>query len=91
MKTHTLKVNVPEDHQLEIRLPSDFPAGPADVIVLASSGGKVLSESQQEMLVALAELKALRLTPEEVRVLDDFEEFQQQHPINFSSLVDEDS
>jgi hypothetical protein len=91
MKTHTFKVTVPEDHQLEIRLPSDFPAGPAEVIVLASSGSKALSASQKDMLLALEELKALKLTPEEERILDEFDAFQQQHPLNLSSLVEEDS
>ncbi|HEY0553331.1 MAG TPA: hypothetical protein VGG20_03640 [Thermoanaerobaculia bacterium] len=91
MKTHTFKVTVPEDHQLEIHLPSDFPAGPAEVIVLASSGSKTLSASQKDMVLALEELKALKLTPEEERILDEFEEFQQQHPINLSSLGEEDS
>jgi hypothetical protein len=90
MKTHKFNVTVPEDHQLEIRLPADFPAGPAEVIVLASSGGRALSESQQDMLQALHELRALQLTPEEARILDEFEEFRQQHPINLSSLVEEE-
>lgn len=40
MKAHKLKVTVPPDHQLEIRLPEDFPAGPAEVIVLAAAGEK---------------------------------------------------
>jgi hypothetical protein len=30
------------------------------------------------------------LTPEEEEVLDQFEVFQQEHPIRFSSLTDED-
>jgi hypothetical protein len=88
MQAHKQTVTVPEDHQLEIRLPNDFPAGPAEVIVLASPRSR--SESQKDMLRALQELKNLQLTPEEERVLDEFDEFQRQHPINFSSLVEED-
>jgi hypothetical protein len=51
---------------------------------------ETFSESQ-DMLLALQELKNLQLTPEEERVLDEFDEFQRQHPINFSSLVEEES
>lgn len=90
MQAHKQTVTVPEDHQLEIRLPADFPAGPAEVIVLASPSTKALSDRQQDMLKALQELQELQLTPEEERVLDEFDEFQRQHPINFSSLVEEE-
>jgi hypothetical protein len=36
MHAHKLKITVPQDHQVEIRLPEDFPPGPAEVIVLSS-------------------------------------------------------
>ena len=36
MHAHKLNVTVPADHELAIRLPDDFPPGPAEVIVLAS-------------------------------------------------------
>ena len=42
------------------------------------------------MLQALQELRNLHLTPEEERVLDEFEEFQQQQPVKFSSLIEEE-
>ena len=90
MQAHRQTVTVPEDHQLEIRLPADFPAGPAEVIVLASPKTKALSDRQQDMLNALQELRELQLTPDEERVLDEFDEFQRQHPINFSSLIEEE-
>jgi hypothetical protein len=32
-----MKVVVPEDHEVTVRLPSDFPAGVAEVIVLAAA------------------------------------------------------
>lgn len=35
MRAHKFKVNVESDHSLSIRLPDDFPPGPAEVIVLA--------------------------------------------------------
>jgi hypothetical protein len=91
MKAHKQTVTVREDHQLEIHLPEDFPSGPAEVIVLAGpSGARALNETQQEMLCVVEELRAFKPTPEEERVLDEFEEFQRQHPINFSSLSEEE-
>ena len=42
-----------------------------------------LNDAQRQMLAALREFQP---TPEEERVIDEFEEFQRQHPINFSSL-----
>ncbi|HEX9941176.1 MAG TPA: hypothetical protein VGG03_04110 [Thermoanaerobaculia bacterium] len=91
MKAHKMSVTIPEDHQVEIRLPEDFPAGPAEVIVLAdSSGGKELGEAQRDMLRALERLRTVQRTPEEERILDEFEEFRRQHPIDFSSLTEEE-
>jgi hypothetical protein len=87
VKAHKLKVDIPEDHQVEIRLPEDFPSGPAEVIVLTSAtGGKESGEARPEMLQSLQKLLALQLTPDEEKILDGFEEFRQHHPIDFSSL-----
>jgi len=36
MRAHKLNVTVPADHEIAIRLPEDFPAGPAEIIVLAA-------------------------------------------------------
>jgi DNA replication initiation complex subunit (GINS family) len=47
-------------------------------------------ENQHSMRQALQMLKELHLTPEEERILDEFEEFQRQHPISFSSLIEEE-
>ncbi|PYQ62363.1 MAG: hypothetical protein DMF53_13155 [Acidobacteria bacterium] len=91
MQAHKQTVTVPEDHQLEIRLPADFPAGPAEVIVLAGpSETQELDETRQEMLRVVQKLRTFKPTPEEDRVVDEFEEFQRQHPINFSSLSEEE-
>ena len=35
MHAHKVKVTIPADHHVTITLPEDFPAGPAEVIVLA--------------------------------------------------------
>ncbi len=37
MHAHKLKVTVPGDHRLSLDLPEDFPPGPAEIIVLATS------------------------------------------------------
>ena len=36
MHAHKLNITVPADHQITVRLPDDFPAGPAEIIVLAT-------------------------------------------------------
>lgn len=36
MHAHKLNVTVPHDHEIAIRLPDDFPPGPAEIIVLAA-------------------------------------------------------
>lgn len=35
MHAHRIKVTISEDHELSVMLPQGFPAGPAEVIVLA--------------------------------------------------------
>ena len=91
MHAHKLKVTVREDHRVEVRLPDDFPEGPAEVIVLAAQRNQeARSTGQQQALAALAELRSVQLTPEERQVLDEFESFRRDHPIRFSSLIDED-
>lgn len=37
MQAHRERVIVPEDHEVTVKLPSDFPAGEAEVIVLAAA------------------------------------------------------
>ena len=36
MHAHKLNVTVPADHRLAVELPADFPAGPAEVIILST-------------------------------------------------------
>ena len=40
MRTHKLKVTISADHQLAVRLPDDFPLGPAEVIIQAEFLGE---------------------------------------------------
>lgn len=35
MRAHKLKTNIPEDHRLNLQIPDDLPAGPAEIIILA--------------------------------------------------------
>ena len=86
-----MKVTVPEEHQLEIRLPQDFPAGPAEIIVLADASVEEPSErASGSLLAALETLRSLELTEEEERVLEDFEHFRQTYPFDLATLRDEE-
>ncbi len=96
LHAHRLKVTIPENHRLEVRLPDDFPEGPAEVIFLTSRlAGDTRPKpgfdprAQQRTLAALAELRSVPLSPEEVAVLDGFETFRSEHPIRFASLAEE--
>ncbi len=89
MQAHKMKVTVPEDHQLEIRLPQDFPAGPAEIIVLAAPANEGAQKRESgELLVALESLRSMERTEEEERVLEDFDRFRQANPFDLASLVD---
>lgn len=37
MHAYKLQINIEEDHRISMQLPEDFPAGPAEVIVLANA------------------------------------------------------
>lgn len=97
MHAHRLKITIPEDHRVEVRLPDDFPQGPAEVIFLTSRlavdakaqpGGEL--PAQQGALAALAELKAVPLSSEEEAILDGFEAFRREQPIRFAGLLEEE-
>jgi hypothetical protein len=87
MHIHKLQINVPENHDREISipLPDDFPSGPAEVIVLAAP--HKASRPPALTTSALAELLSFQRTPEEEKVLDDFESFQRVYPFSLSSLA----
>jgi hypothetical protein len=92
MQAHRMKVTIPENHQLEIavRLPEDFPSGPAEVIVLAEPPeAKTRDEIRQQQLALIDELRHVKRSEEEERVLDEFEEFRRTHPFRIESLGDE--
>jgi hypothetical protein len=39
MRAHKQNITVAADHEIAIRLPDDFPSGPAEIIVLATPTG----------------------------------------------------
>jgi hypothetical protein len=43
MRAHRLRVTVPESHELRLHLPSDFPTGDAEVIVLEACSSPLSS------------------------------------------------
>jgi hypothetical protein len=76
VQAHRMKVTVPEERHLEIRLPQEFPAGPAEIIVLAGPE-EAADQASGDLLAALETLRSLELTEEEERVLDEFKDFRQ--------------
>jgi hypothetical protein len=92
VQAHRMRITVPEEHHLEIRLPQDFPAGPAEIIVLAGPSWATEAEEEPsgQVLAALENLRSLKLTEDEERVLADFEGFRQANPFDLSSLHDEE-
>ena len=46
MQAHKVRVDVPEDHRITVELPEGFPAGPAEVWVVAVNGnGRLIVEA----------------------------------------------
>jgi hypothetical protein len=60
MRAHRIKVTVPESLEVTLRLPSDFPTGEAEVIVLEGAGEASRSVVSQRRLT-VDELMAARL------------------------------
>jgi len=59
MRTHRVKVRISDSHELRLRLPSDFPPGMAEVIVLEQAEGDVAVPVSKH---TIDELLAARLT-----------------------------
>jgi hypothetical protein len=60
MRAHRVKARVSENHDLRVVLPSDFPPGEAEVIVLELSSDET---SEQSRKLSVDELLAARLVP----------------------------
>jgi hypothetical protein len=50
MRAHKQSVTVAADHEIAIRLPDDFPAGPAEIIVLAAGATSEVSSPEARTL-----------------------------------------
>lgn len=50
MRAHKQSVTVAADHEIAIRLPDDFPSGPAEIIVLAAATASELLSSAPRTL-----------------------------------------
>lgn len=60
MRAHRLKATVPESHEVTVRLPSDFPTGDVEVIVLEARREASDGNGPQRRLT-VDELMAARL------------------------------
>jgi hypothetical protein len=56
MLAHKIKVTITANHQLSFRVPDDFPAGPAEIVILANS-------STNQQIVKLAGVLAPDISP----------------------------
>jgi hypothetical protein len=56
----------------------------------ALAGAAPEDESVSKILAVLADFRAQPLTEEEELVMEEFDQFRQEHPFNLASLVDED-
>jgi hypothetical protein len=90
MHAHKLQITIPENHEGEIsfQLPADFPSGSAEVIVLSNSQSQDAIPSSQAMAAALKDLLSFQPTPQEDKILDDFERFRREHPFSLNSLAE---
>ena len=81
MRTHKIKVTIPADHQLAVRVPDDFPPGPAEVIIQADS-------STQERIVKLAGVLAPQAPPPPHvdPIADVLQEFRYERQQRFEKL-----
>jgi hypothetical protein len=57
MKAHRMAIVIPESREVAVKLPSDFPSGPAELIIL------VAEEGELRRRLSVDEFLAARLTP----------------------------
>ena len=81
MRTHKIKVTIPADHQLAVRVPDDFPTGPAEVIIHADS-------STEQRIVNLAGVLAPQVPPPPHvdPIADALQEFRHERQQRFEKL-----
>jgi len=80
MRTHKIKVTIPADHRLAVRVPDDFPTGPAEVIIQADS-------SAERRIIKLAGVLAPQVPPPHVdSIADALQEFRHERQQRFEKL-----
>jgi hypothetical protein len=81
MRTHRIKVTIPADHQLAVRVPDDFPTGPAEVIIQVDS-------SVEQRVVRLAGVLAPQMPPPSHvdPIADALQEFRNERQQRFEKL-----
>jgi len=81
MYAHKTKVNIPANHELTFKLPDSFPAGLAEVIILASSstGGQFVKLAG---VLATKESRVLNGDP----IADSLQEFRQERKQRFEKF-----
>ena len=81
MRTYKIKVTIPADHQLAVRLPDDFPAGPAEVLIMADS-------PVEQRIVKLAGVLASQVPPPPHidPIADVLQEFRHERQQRFEKL-----
>jgi len=81
MRTHKIKVTIPADHQLALRVPDDFPTGPAEVVIQADS-------SDEQRIIKLAGILAPQVPPSSHvdPIADALQEFRHERQQRFEKL-----
>jgi hypothetical protein len=86
MRSHKVQITIPADHQLAIKLPDDFPAGPAEVTVLTATPAN-------QRVVQLAGVLAPEM-PQPLRgdpidqTLGEFRREREQHFENLETMIE---
>lgn len=76
MLAHKLKLMVPENHELLVRLPEDFPAGETEVIFLSAVGSSSQRLDPRESLDAWLDRWVAELPPAPDLPLEAFDREQ---------------
>ncbi len=87
MVAHKSLARVGENHEMVVRLPSDFPVGEVEVVVLSRAQlPDDLSAANQRMLELL---NAWAKEPISDDAADDFDDFQRARPLRFRAIDDD--
>ena len=87
MHAHKLNVTVPADHRLAVELPADFPAGPAEVIILSAArrGRNIVK------LAGVLDVDASPVSPSQDPIVDTLRELRDERAARLDSFDGEAS